>query len=179
MSFEEDRNRKRRIRKHKKMRGRKPKPTELKKSQGAKPCRINFKEPDFSMDDSANAPVYFDGYSKALWNVLYHELHKKKVLKITDRGTLETCCVSYGMYRQAFEDVKSKGTTILTKNGFFQENPCVNTMHKFMVLFNKTAAELGLTPSSRSRLIADTEKPGSKVRDFMMGGIKQNDHQGS
>ena len=158
-------------------RGRKPVPTELKKLLGVAPERINNLEPAFSAEQDFRPPFYFDTYAEALWMAVFPELAGKAALKITDRTTLETFCTSYGMFRGAFEDVKKRGRVIVTKNGYEQENPSVNTMHKFMVLHNKCAAELGLTPSSRSRIIgAVAEKTTGGIKDFMASGFRAGEN---
>jgi P27 family predicted phage terminase small subunit len=161
------------------MRGRKPKPTELKKLTGVRASRINADEPKFTPDSSPAAPPYLGAYAAQEWTRVYPELAKNNVLKVTDRAVLELYCEAYGDYREAQDALRGKKKVLIVHNGALQKRPEVSMKREAMGLVLKYASELGLTPSSRGKMSgSDPAKPGSKLRNLFLRGLK-NAPQGS
>jgi len=156
------------------MRGRKPKPTETKKTNGTRNSRINFSEPDFTNDKNKTAPAHLGKIARQEWNRLYPELSGKGVLKITDRSILELYCESYQDYRDAKKILDRKASkTFRTPNGSMQQLAEVSIKRNAMTLCLKYASELGITPSSRSKISGEgAVGSGSKLKNFFLKGLK-------
>ena len=162
------------------MAGRRPAPTAEKIAKGEKKCRINFNEPVFSADKDPNPPEHLGAFGKAFWRQVYAELMGKGVLKVTDRFTLEILCDAYQDYREAKEILDGKrNKTMRMPNGVLQPLPEVVMKRNAMDQIRKLSAEIGLSPSSRSKLVGTPAggAAGSKVKDFLARGFKNG--QGS
>lgn len=127
------------------MRGRKPKPTALKILDGTRADRINHDEPvlprgDLEPPDSIDD---LDGYGVEHWNELAPMLAKAGLLTEGDRPALALLCRAYARLRLDPLDDKAND------------------------LYRRMLVEFGLTPSSRSRIKATTEKPKDALAEFL------------
>lgn len=166
--------------------GRRPKPTAIKLAKGEKKNRINFNEPKLSLEKDGAPPPMLDAIAVAEWNRLFPELKKSGVLCRTDRQTFAAYCHAYSTWRAAaqvmstypaLEVGKGKNKRMMplvfeTLNGMIQQIPAVNIARQWGAAMVRHAAELGLTPSSRSGIMGiNPEK--SKEDDLLaklMGG---------
>lgn len=161
------------------MRGRKPEPNELKRLKGVRASRINEAAPDLPTDSSPTPPAHLGNYAKQKWDELYPELSKAKVLKVTDRDVLEIYCEAYQDYRDAQEALRGKKKIIVTHNKALQLAPEMSMKLRAMNIMHKLEVELGITPSSRGRMVAEAPaKPGGGIKDFMRKGLN-NGQKGS
>lgn len=161
------------------MRGRKPEPNELKTLKGVRSSRINHAAPNIPEDSNPNPPAHLGRYAKQKWAELYPELSKAKVLKSTDRDVLEIYCEAYADYREAQEALREKEKIITTHNKAIQIAPWQSLKLRSMALMHKLEVELGITPSSRGRMVAEPpKKPGAGLREFMQKGLN-NGQKGS
>lgn len=150
--------------------GTKSKPAAIKILKGDKKNRINFNEPKFtkvSEKDSAPPPG-LDALAVAEWNRLFPELKKSGALCRTDRQSFAGYCHAYSVWRNAVEvmtnyppmtwknklGVETKMPLVfLTPNGMIQQIPAVNIARQWGASMLRFAAELGLTPSSRTGIM--------------------------
>ena len=137
----------------------KPIPTAIKKARGTlRKDRTNHKEPEFSEDKDPSPAPFLQGYAREEWDRVYTELKDKGVLKFVDRMVLAGYCEAYGEYRNAAEHLsKSKTQIFKTPNGSIQQVPYVSMKRNWMLVMLRYASELGITPSSRSRISADVD----------------------
>lgn len=127
------------------MRGRKPKPTALKLLEGTRADRINRDEPTLPKGD-IEPPDWLDdldGYGIDHWNELAPMLSKAGLLTEGDRPALALLCRAYARLRLDPLDDKAND------------------------LYRRMLVEFGLTPSSRSRIKATTEKPKDALAEFL------------
>ena len=68
---------------------------------------------------------------------------------------------SEAIRKEAEEFISKHGMIIKTKSGYFQQVPQVSISQTSLKLLLKFAVEFGLTPSARSRIIADNGSPDS------------------
>lgn len=150
-------------------RGPRPKPTALKELAGNPGHRpLNDAEP-VAPPEMPDCPAQLDDLAKDLWKQLAPTLHRMMVLKQIDGGILAAYCQAYSTWLQATDKVKEDG--ILVKiNGQPQPNGYLGIMHKQSEHMRKLGAELGLSPSSRTRLRVDpADKPASGLKALLDG----------
>jgi P27 family predicted phage terminase small subunit len=131
-------------------RGRKPKPTWLKVIAGNPGRRpLNEDEPVPTGDLSA-PPEWFDDSQKAAWS--YAVSHAPEgLLKRLDREVMVAYAVASALHRLASTKVAAQGPIVKTKWGI-KPNPYMAVQNKQAVIMMRAAAELGFTPSARSRV---------------------------
>jgi len=148
------------------MKGRKPKPIEIKILEGNPGRRLlNLNEPK-PISMAPECPDWLLDEAKKEWNRLAPELERLGLLTIIDRAAFAGYCQSYAKWKIAEEFIKKNGMTyeipkrdkegkvISTYIAVFPEvyitRQCLNQIKAF-------AAEFGLTPSSRGRICLPSE----------------------
>ncbi len=136
------------------VRGRKPKPTGLKILEGeTDKRRINTAEPK-----SAGAPVcpeWLEEEAKEEWNRIGDTLEKMGILTDIDTAAFAGYCQTYARWKEAEEYLTNHGSTIETKSGYVQQVPQVSIAQTNLKVMLKFCEQFGLTPSARSRIVAD------------------------
>ena len=156
------------------MRGRKPKPTKLKLitgNPGRRPLNENEARPTAG---PTTAPGHLTAEARVEWRRVAKTLHAIGILTMLDRAALAIYCQAYGRWvraEQALEAmaVKEPATQALllkTKSGNLIQNPLVGVANKAMEMMLKAAAEVGLTPSSRSRIAVGSDGPSPASEFF-------------
>jgi P27 family predicted phage terminase small subunit len=146
--------------------GRKKKPTHLKLVTGtARKSRLNPMEP---MPDLARPlpPEELMDEAKVEWGRVVDELYLLGILTRVDRAVLAAYCQAYGRWvraertlaQMAAADNQSRGV-LITANGNVIQNPIIGIANKAMADCVRYAAELGMTPSARSRVEARPPGP--------------------
>jgi P27 family predicted phage terminase small subunit len=85
-------------------------------------------------------PVWLGKHAKAEWRRVMPELAKRRILTSADLGSLESYCIAIGRIRELEK---------LLRAGI--DPKLFRMQDKAMVTARQLAAELGLTPVSRSR----------------------------
>jgi len=135
-------------------RGRKPKPTELKRRAGNPGRRkLNDQEPTPALR-APPCPRHLDRIARREWRRLCRELLELGILTDLDRAVLIAYCESWSLYVQAREKVAEEGSVLISSKGTPYASPYHNQMTAAMKAMVGYAAELGMTPSSRSRVTA-------------------------
>jgi len=134
------------------MRGRKPKPAALKILEGNPgKRRINGSEPR-PPQGQPSCPAHLSPSAKAEWKRLAQTLNKVGLLTQVDRAALAAYCQSYGRWVEAERRLAETPALLKTPAGYVQPSPWLAISAKQLELMAKFMAELGLTPSTRSRL---------------------------
>ena len=81
-------------------------------------------------------------------------------------GGFAAYCQSYARWKETQEHINSEGSTFETDKGYQQQTPWVGTANTNQKLMLQAASEFGLTPSSRSRIVAGNAK-GKESEDEM------------
>lgn len=137
------------------MRGRKPKPTHLKVLEGNPGRRpINGREPK-PPRDVPTCPSHLGPSAKAEWKRLAGVLNRIGMLTTVDRAALAVYCQSWGRWVEAERKLQETPPLLKTPAGYVQQSPWLSIANKERELMARYMAELGLTPSSRSRLSVD------------------------
>ena len=146
-------------------RGRKPSPTAIKELEGNPGKRkINEAEPK-PEKKAPPCPKWLEPEAKKEWRRLSKQLEQIGVLTEVDQAAFASYCQAYARWKAAEEFITSHGYVSMTPAGYVQQLPHVSISQTYQKIMNRCAEQLGLTPSSRSRLIAG--EPGGTVKDDM------------
>ena len=157
-------------------RGRKPKPTAIKILEGNPGKReLNKFEPQPSAMIN-KCPEWLPEEARELWDELAPDLISSGVMKQLDKPMFEALCAEYAMYRRSMTHVFTHGEMYRQPTGKLDEkgNPIYNlhankniaTAHASLAQWHQIAAEFGMTPSSRTAIIANAVSIEKKVGDI-------------
>jgi P27 family predicted phage terminase small subunit len=136
------------------MRGRKPKPTALKVLEGNPgKRRYNAHEPK-PVRGAPTCPSHLSPTAKAEWKRLIEQLVSLGMMSALDRAAFAAYCQTYGRWVEAERRLAETPALIKLPSGYVQQNPWLAVSNKQFELMMKAMAELGLTPTSRSRVVA-------------------------
>ena len=148
------------------VKGRKPQATAVKIANGAfvkDPQRQNHNEPKPALTDPIIPEhVEADPAAKTRWNWVCEQLRSMNLLHQTDEGLIAGYCIDYSMMLSLWSVIKGGNVSDMNDRGGIVTKPEANQFHKFADRCLKREAELGLTPSARTRLRApqnDEEDP--------------------
>lgn len=153
-------------------RGRKPKPTALKLLEGNPGKRqLNMNEPRFAQKMPPECPDWLEEEAQAEWNRLSETLFEMGILTDLDVAPFAAYCQAYARWREAEEFISKHGSIVKTKTGYWQQVPQVSIAHSNQKIMMQAAAEFGLTPSARSRIIAgNAKKEDVDEMEFLLTG---------
>lgn len=139
------------------MRGRKPKATAVKEASGAfvkDPQRRNEAEPQLDMK-APEQPESINGdqVAEKMWAHLVHILTEMRVITEADSQLMEAYCLTYSRIMEDEAAIRVEGNVIETERGP-KRNPRAVNLNANRAAQLKMLAEMGLTPSSRTRLKA-------------------------
>lgn len=139
-------------------RGRKPKPTKLKELQGNPGKRaLNKNEPQFKEILAVEPPEWLPELAVQMWQTVVPELLANKILTVADLHNVEVFCVAYARWREAEQEIKENGLTIVTEKSVIK-NPAVTVVNESLRQMVQFGSLLGLDPSSRVRLTSGGQK---------------------
>jgi P27 family predicted phage terminase small subunit len=149
--------------------GRKPKPTHLKLLAGNPGHRpLNTEEP-IPEGDLASPPDWMTESQKEVWSAAL-ESAPKNLLRRLDSSIFQVWVVACDAHKDAAVKVSQSGMVVKSPvKGEPMQNPYVSIMNRQAMIMMKAAAEMGFTPSSRSRIRIKNELPGnsSKFQQFI------------
>ena len=136
------------------MRGRRPQPTAIRRLNGNPGKRgYNGAEPRPS-PDLPDCPPHLSEAARDEWDRIAGTLHEVGVLTKVDRAALAAYCQAYGRWVEAEEKMKETPLMLRTPSGYVQQSPWLSVANKQLELMGRYMVELGLTPASRSRVVA-------------------------
>ncbi|WP_350342357.1 phage terminase small subunit P27 family [Proteinivorax tanatarense] len=137
-------------------RGRKPKPSALKKLEGNPGKRpVNNNEPKLSKK-APRCPSWLEPEAKKEWRRMAKTLEEIGVLTQVDAAAFAGYCQAYARWKEAEEFLSKHGTIFKTPSGYIQQVPQVSIAQTYLKVMKDFCSEFGLTPSARSRIHVDT-----------------------
>ena len=134
-------------------RGTKPKPTRLKLLAGNPGKRpLNEREPQFQ-NRMPPPPSHLDRLERQEWKRMCELLAAARILTEADRDALAVYSVIYTRWAEAEREIKKNGPVVKVGNSI-QLSPYLTIANRCMEQMLRLWAEFGLTPSSRTRIIA-------------------------
>ena len=138
------------------MRGKKPIPTAIKETQGyfrKHPERRNPDEPTAERGfPDAPEHIQDDPVAFSKWEEVCNLLDEMQVLTTADKDILALFCETYSIWLKTTIHLRKHGSSRLSTKG--EDIPSVEAgqVHRYADRMLKILVELGLTPSSRSRV---------------------------
>lgn len=130
--------------------GRKAKPTELKRLQGNPGKRaLNNSEP--KPKTPVKKPRGMQPLARKFWDEYSPELARLEILTGVDSAAFRLMAEHLGFAIQAAKQLHESGLTVETKEGT-KKNPLAQVFKDNSLAYKAYAAEFGMTPSSRTRL---------------------------
>jgi len=144
-------------------RGRKPQASAVNKKNGTyikNPQRENKHEP-IAPEGWPEKPAVIigDAHAEECWERTCQLLDRMKILSKADGALLLAYCTTYADFIELREQVRTIGRVIISAGDdgpMIKRNQLYTEMQKARVDMLKQLSELGLTPSSRSRLVAES-----------------------
>ena len=154
------------------MRGRKPTPTEIKELEGNPGKRTLKKAEPQPVNNAPPCPKWLEPEAKKEWRRLSNQLELIGVLTEVDQAAFASYCQAYARWKEAEEFISQHGTIVKTPSGYWQQVPQVSIAQTYLKIMNKIAEQFGLTPSSRSRIIAGSDDYSASKDDMedLLGG---------
>lgn len=149
------------------MRGRKPKPTAIKVITGNPGKRaLNTQEPEYP-ELGETPPDFLDEYGKNEWHRVFPMLAGIRVIKAPEAALLAAYCGAFSDFYRLSELSKGKGFITKAPNGCPMISPLFQALSKARTEMVRLMSELGITPSSRSRVTAARPaEPDSPLAKF-------------
>lgn len=140
------------------MKGAKPKPTHLKMIAGNPGKRQLPEDEPIPEGDLIEPPDHLSESQKQIWREGI-EACPKGLLKKLDLSIFMTWVISSDIHRKASIDVGTEGIYGQTLNGELIASIATKIIKEHAAIIIKSAAEMGFTPSSRSRVkLSDPKK---------------------
>lgn len=153
------------------VKGRKPLSNAIKEASGAfakNPQRRNADEPKAKLGRPVCPDaVALDPTAKARWEWVCSQLESMNLLAVTDEGLIAGYCLDYSMMLSLWEVIKGGQVSDMDDKGRTKLKPEANQFHTYSDRLLKREAELGLTPSSRSRLRAPQSEPEDEFTSWL------------
>lgn len=152
------------------MRGRKPKPTAVKRLAGNPGKRaLNNAEPHPKVV-RPRPPAHLSNDEKEKWESVAQELHSLGLVTNLDLDQLAMYCVLWVRWEEAEKMVREKGEIIKTAAGNIIQNPYLSIANRAIEQLGKLGAEFGMTPSSRTRIKTDPSDAEHELERMLFGG---------
>lgn len=139
-------------------RGRKPKATAIKEQGGAfaiNPNRRNVREPKVKPVAPRVPPmVKACKIAHAKWKHVVKLLTEMKVISTADQDLIESYSLAYKEIMENVEALRLEGQLVVGSRGDMVKNPRTSIVKGLREHQHKLLAEMGLTPSARTRLQA-------------------------
>jgi len=146
------------------MRGTKPIPTAIKIANGNPGKRpLNMFEPR-PEGDLFEPPEWLNDDQRTSWFYAIEHM-PAGVLKRIDQSILTIWVVAECLFREATQKVAASGLVVKTERGIPIQNPYLPIINKQAMIMMKASAELGFTPSSRTRIVTDPDYTPAKKGD--------------
>ncbi|EHN13428.1 phage terminase small subunit P27 family [Clostridium sporogenes] len=156
-------------------RGRKPKPTAIKIIEGNPGKRpLNKNEPK-PQKKAPRCPGWLEDDAKKEWRRMAKQMEHLGTLTEIDMAAFAGYCQAYARWKEAEEFVTKHGAIVKTPSGYWQQVPQVSIAQTYLKIMNKFCEQFGLTPSSRSRIITDSnENEDDKMELLLFKGGGKN-----
>ncbi len=146
--------------------GPKPTPTHLRMLRGDRPDRINANEPK-PRKQRPRVPAWLSDDARAVWRRTSKQLDAMGILYACDEDVLVAYVNAVVNYQKATRIVEETGLLVEGRHSGFVVNPAVRVQRDSATLIRQLASELGLTPSSRSRLSVEGEIASDDADDLL------------
>lgn len=150
-------------------RGRKPIPSSIHLLQGGRKKthrKPNAQEPK-PKAAIPKCPKHLDKEARKEWRRMAKELEPLGLLTNLDKAIFASYCQAFSTWAQATQKVREMGMVHKAPNGMPMMNPYMPIANKANEQMVKALVELGMSPSSRSRVKVAPAKEEDPCGDFL------------
>lgn len=141
--------------------GVKPKPTYMRVLEGNASNRpLNQHEPK-PKEPLTDPPESLSDRQKEIWRRALGQA-PPELLKSVDESVFKVWVIAYDFHDQANTMVNKAGVFMKTKNGVPIQNPWMAVVNRQSLIMMRAAAEMGFTPSARSRVKVESSQTSNK-----------------
>jgi P27 family predicted phage terminase small subunit len=133
--------------------------------KGAKPALRLVGDADLGARGTPRAPSWLPDEGKAEWRRVLPLLMARSILSRADLSTLAAYCAAFGQVQQCQRILNDEGLVVEAKQGP-KGHPAAIIQHRAQSQMRQYAAELGLTPVSRSRAAVVDRTEGDDWSDM-------------
>ena len=136
-------------------RGRRPKPTALKRAAG-NPGKRALNHAELQPPEGLpTCPPHLSDVAREEWDRVARVLYEMGVLTVVDRAGLAAYCQAYATWWRMERDIEENGDVQFNaRSGLESARPQVAMRDKALDTMRRFLVEFGLTPSSRTRVSA-------------------------
>jgi P27 family predicted phage terminase small subunit len=113
-------------------------------------CKPDIRPDQAAVSTAMPAPGWLSKHAKTEWRRVMPILIERRILTDADLGSFENYCIATGQVREMQGIIDKQGPIVETERGL-RAHPAVRMQADAMTRARLLAAELGLTPVSRSR----------------------------
>ncbi len=106
---------------------------------------------DGALNKVPAAPSWLPAHAKAEWRRVVPVLVNNRKIAAHELGTVESYCLAVSNMRQAEAIIAKEGPTYTSPTGETKRHPATTLVKESIEASRRLAAELGLTPASRSK----------------------------
>jgi P27 family predicted phage terminase small subunit len=160
------------------MRGRKPKPTDqkiLEGNPGGRPLNRDEPKPPAPTEafDVPPPELVTDKVAATEWARLAPMLRVARQVTEADRTALVALCLEWSRYLAAIKRVELSGMVVEAPSGYPIQNPYLAIATRALSGCHKLWTELGLTPSSRSRVQTAGPLPAAGEKETTLARLQR------
>jgi len=160
--------------------GRKPKPTAMKRLEGNPGHRpLNDREPKLPRG-IPTCPRELSSAAKRHWKHLAIQLWNVGILTEIDQSVLAALCMEWVTWLDAKAKLSKQGLVTLSGSGSLKPSPYITISNQAMANILRILAELGMTPSSRTRVKTADGPEQLSLAELLFAkseGSKHEDHR--
>jgi len=116
-------------------------------------------------------PKHLDHEARKEWRRTARELEPLGMLTNLDKAIFASYCQAWSTWVYATEKVREKGLVVMASTGTPMLNPYFPIINKANEQMVKALVEIGMSPSSRSRVKVNEKPKKDEAEDFLKEGI--------
>lgn len=113
--------------------------------------KADLKVIEGGLEDAPTAPSHIPADVVDTWNTIVADLTERQLLTEATLGSVETYVAALSTMRQAQKAITKHGVLVTGAEGAMKPNPASGLLWRSQAVVARLAAELGLTPASRSK----------------------------
>lgn len=152
------------------MKGRKPKPTQIKLVSGNPGRRPLPKGEANPPRELPRPPAFIQGTARKEWWRIGRLLYDAGLLTKIDAPALTAYCQTYARWCEAEEEIRRTGTVIKSTKGQPMMSPFLKVANIAWQQWTRMLTEFGMTPSSRPRAAVTAPKKLNPFEEFRQRG---------
>ncbi|NTW70665.1 MAG: phage terminase small subunit P27 family [Eubacteriaceae bacterium] len=149
-------------------RGRKPKPTAIKELEGNPGKRkLNNREPK-PTKRAPKCPTWLEPEAKKEWRRTAKHLEELGILTEVDMAAFAGYCQSYARWKESEEFISKHAMIVKSPSGHLVQVPHISIAQTYLKSMIRLCEQFGLTPSARSRIIAEKGDMSDDPMEFIL-----------